>query len=359
MDKDRGLEAAPAAPGAPAPGPATPTPGRPRAPRLAAAALLGLALVAFLAVASLVAGSASLGAAEAASALLGRAASAKAQLIVWGVRVPRTLAAIVCGAALASAGLLLQSSLDNDLAAPSVMGVNSGAGLGALLAALLAPQQPLVRALAAFAGALASTLVVYLISRRAGVARSTLVLSGVAVSSLMSAGVDVIITVRPDLVTDRVAFSLGGFSSVSADALGLAAPVVLAALVAGLLLAPGVDLFALGDEAAFGLGLDVRRHRLLAIGCSALLSAAAVSVCGLLGFVGLIVPNLVRMVGRAGTARGLALCCVWGAALVLGCDLVARLAFYPYELPVGLILSALGAPFFILMLTRRHQRGRA
>lgn len=332
---------------------------RARGANFAMTVIVGLVVVVGLAVASLVAGNSSLGSAEAISALMGNASSASSQLIVWGVRVPRTIAAIVCGAALASAGLLLQSSLDNDLAAPSIMGVNSGAGLGALVAVLLAPHQPLIRAGAAFAGALASTLVVYLISRRAGVARSTLVLAGVAVSSLMSAGVDVIITVRPDLVTDRVAFSLGGFSNVSADALRLAAPVFVASLVAGLVLAPGVDLFALGDEAAFGLGLDVRRHRLLSIGCSALLSAAAVSVCGLLGFVGLIVPNLVRMVGRSGTARNLVLCCLWGAGLVLGCDLVARLAFYPYELPVGLILSVLGAPFFILMLMRRHQRGRA
>lgn len=340
-------------------GPGAPGRGGRGGARLGAALSLGVVVLVVLSLASLAVGNSSISTTDALSALVGTSSNGTASLIVWGVRVPRTLAALACGAALAGSGLLLQSSLDNDLAAPSIMGVNSGAGLGALVAALLVPQAPLVRAGAAFAGALLSTLAVYLISRKAGVARTTLVLAGVAVSSLMSAGVDVIITVRPDLVTDRVSFSLGSFSNVSPSVLAVAAPVMAFAVVAAFLLSSGIDLFALGDEAAYGLGLDVRRHRLLSIGCSALLSAAAVSVCGLLGFVGLIVPNLVRMRWHASFARCLAGCLVGGAALVLGCDLAARMLFFPYELPVGLLLSLLGAPFFIMMLVRRHQRGRA
>ena len=130
---------------------------------------------------------------------------------------------------------------------------------------------------------------------------------------------------------------------------------MVAGLGAALLLAPGLDLLALGDETAIGLGLDVRRHRVVAIVCAATLAAAAVSVCGMLGFVGLMVPNLVRMAVRCGLRWGLPLCAIWGAVLLVTCDLLARVLFFPYELPAGLLLSLLGAPFFIMLLMRRRR----
>ena len=208
----------------------------------------------------------------------------------------------------------------------------------------------------AFVGALLATFLVYLVSRRAGTSRGTVVLAGVAVSSLMSAAIDAIVVVWPESVTDRVSFTLGGLSGVTYQSLALCAPALLVALAAGAYLGRGIDLLALGDEAAHGLGLDVRACRLGAIVCASLLAAAAVSVCGLLSFVGLIVPNLVRMWARPTTRQGLALCAVWGATLLVACDLVARTIAFPYELPVGLVLALLGAPFFIALLMRRGRR---
>lgn len=329
--------------------------------RCRVALALGVAVLVAVALASLVTGTAALGTLDSLNALgtlaLGGDAGATATLVLLGVRAPRVVAGACCGAALACSGLLLQASLDNDLASPGVMGVNSGAGLFWLVAALLVPGHPVVRQGMAFVGALVSTLLVYLVSRRAGSSRGTVVLAGVAVSSLMGAGIDAVVTIWPESVADRVAFTLGGLSGQTFQRLALGVPAMAAALAAGVALGRGIDLLALGDETAHGLGLNVRASRLAAIVCAAVLAASAVSVCGLLGFVGLIVPNLVRMWASPGTRPGLALCAVWGASLLVACDLVARTVAFPYELPVGLVLSLLGAPFFILLLVRRG-RGR-
>ena len=318
---------------------------------------LGIAACAASLAASLVVGTDALSVADALSALLGGDAGQSARLIVFGIRLPRALAAAACGAALAGSGALLQTALNNDLASPGVIGVNAGAGMFALISGLLFPYAVAARQLMAFAGALAATAVVYAVARRAGASRTSLVLAGVAVSSLATACANAIVTMWPATVTDKVAFSLGGLQGATLQQLGFAAPMMLVGIVVAYALAPGLDLLALGDEAAQGLGLDVRRHRALAIVCAALLAASAVSVCGLLGFVGLIVPNLVRMACGPGLRRSLALSLVSGAALLTVCDLLARVLFFPYELPAGLLLSLLGAPFFIFLLVRR--RGRA
>ena len=324
------------------------------------ACVLGAVALVLISLASLLAGTTALGTCEALQALAtlasGGTADATATLVLLSVRLPRVIAGVCCGAALACSGLLLQASLDNDLASPGVMGVNSGAGLLWLVAALWMPGHPVLRQAMAFVGALLATLLVYLVSRRAGTSRGTVVLAGVAVSSLMSAAIDAIVVVWPESVTDRVSFTLGGLSGVTYQGLALCVPALLVALAAGAYLGRGIDLLALGDEAAHGLGLDVRACRLGTIACAALLAASAVSICGLLSFVGLIVPNLVRMWARPTTRQGLALCALWGAALLVVCDLVARTIAFPYELPVGLVLALLGAPFFMALLARRGRK---
>ncbi len=321
--------------------------------RPAAASALGALVLACALVASAVVGTDALGTGDALGALLRPdVASRVAVTIVWQLRLPRALGGVVCGAALAVSGLLLQAVLDNRLAAPSVMGINAGAGLAVLVCGLALPFVPLARQLSALAGALVATLAVMLVARRAGVSRTTLVLAGVAVASLFSAGSDALVTARPDLVADRVAFQLGGLAGVSWQQLQVAAAITLVGIVAAYALGPGVDLLALGDQAAFGLGLDARLHRAYAVVIAAALASAAVSVAGLVGFVGLIVPNLVRMVARGGFREEAVACAIWGACLLVGCDLVGRLVLYPYELPVGLVLSLLGAPFFLAMLMR-------
>lgn len=277
-------------------------------------------------------------------------------VIIQKIRIPRTLAALFCGAALAVSGLVLQGSLNNTLASPGIIGINSGAGLFVLLVNLFFPYAAVVRSAAAFCGALASVFGVYLISIKAGISKTTLVLAGVAVSSMMTAGIDVLMTLHPEIVTDKVAFSLGGFQNLSISSLKTGIPVIIAGIAAALVLSGGIDLFQLGDEAAFGLGLNVKLCRILSIGVSGILAGAAVSISGLLGFVGLIIPNLVRLFSKGSTRKNILLSAVFGADFLLLCDLLARVLFFPYELPVGLFLSCLGSPFFIWILVKRKRK---
>ena len=272
--------------------------------------------------------------------------------ILWFVRVPRTAAALLCGAALSTAGYLMQEALHNALASPSIMGVNAGAGLFALLAALLFPFAIGARFVLAFLGALLSIALVLLIAKRAGYSRTVIVLSGVAVSALMGAAVNGIVSFFPNAVADKQAFTLGGFAGVSYAGLAFAA-----ALLFGTFLAGGIDLFALGDEIAQGLGLHVTRHRLFTLLTATVLAAAAVSIGGLIGFIGLIVPNVMRRVfpGQLPARKMLLLSALYGSVLLTAADFLARRLFYPYELPVGLLLSLLGAPFFIWMLMHRKR----
>ena len=278
-----------------------------------------------------------------------------ASLILHKVRLPRMLGGLVCGSALSVSGLLLQYAMSNELCSPGIIGINSGAGLFVLLAAIFFPGQMAARGMFAFAGALTSALFVYLIGLKAGASKTRIVLAGVAVSSLMNAGINVIVTLFPETVTDKVAFSLGGLVHIPVTQLKFSGAVTCACCLAAILLAGGLDLFPLGDETAAALGLPVEKYRFACIGVAALLAAAAVSLCGLLGFVGLIIPNVFRMLRVSSAGKKVRLCILWGSSFLIVCDLLAARLFYPYELPAGAVLSCLGAPFFIFVLMRRSR----
>jgi len=276
--------------------------------------------------------------------------------VLLHIRLPRALSCVLCGGALAVSGLLLQAALGNSLASPSTIGVNAGAGFFALLAAALFPYNEPARAAGLLLGALLVAGAMYLVAKKASATRLTIVLAGVAVSSLFSAGMDAIVTIRPETLLDKAAFSIGGFSSVSLSRLPPALLYMLPGFLGAALLAPRLNILLLGDETAASLGLDVRRCRVLSLCCAAFLAAGAVSVCGLLGFVGLIVPHMLRAAEK--DVPGLVpLCGLGGAALVSLCDLIARTAFAPFELPVGILLSFLGAPFFLYLILHK-KRGR-
>ena len=277
-------------------------------------------------------------------------------LIFWSLRVPRTLAVLLCGGALSAAGLLLQRTLHNDLASPGILGINAGAGFFALLAGLLLPGALLARGLFAFAGAMGAVGIVLLLSRRIGSSKSSILLLGIAVSTMMTALSNGIVTAFPEAVPDKVAFSLGGFHAISARQIVFSVCAVIPALALCFFLHRGIGMLALGDEACFGLGLDPKKMRAVTLVSASVLAAAAVSICGLLGFMGLIVPNCVRLMGARTVRSQLGLSIVYGGGFLLLCDSLIRLLFYPFELPVGLLLSALGAPFFIFLLARRRRR---
>ncbi len=298
--------------------------------RPAGRVLAGLLLLTLLsAVLSLCLGSTTLSPALVPQALLGQLEGSVEGQIIQYVRLPRTCGCLLAGMALAVSGAVIQSVLNNPLAAPNIIGVNSGAGLMVVLCSALFPQSVALTPLAAFLGAFLGVLLVLFIAERTGASRITLVLAGVAVSNIFSAGIDALVTFFPDAVLSYTDFRIGGLNNLSMDRIVPAFWVVLAALVLLFSLSSEMDILALGRETAQSLGL--------------------------LGFVGLIVPHIMRRTVGEDSLPLLLACALGGASLLTLCDLLSRVLFAPYEIPVGIVLSLAGGPFFIWLLLR--QRG--
>lgn len=314
--------------------------------------LLGVAAAASLAL-GLGAGSVALSPAEVWAGLAGRGGGAGD--IVRELRAPRVLLAFLVGGSLGVSGAALQAMIRNPLAEPYLLGLSGGAGLGAVSAIALRLAGPWAVPIAAFSGALAAVALVYRLSVVAGrrLDPRVLILSGVVVGSFAGALMSAVI-VLSDTAATRNAFLwlLGGFGASSWQALGVfVAYAVLPLGVIGLH-ARALDLLALGEEPAHYLGADVERTRRLVYLATALLTAASVATCGIIGFVGLVVPHAVRMVSRP-LHRSLlpAVFLVGGAFLVLS-DVVSRTVVRPLELPVGVITALVGVPVFALLLRR-------
>ena len=208
----------------------------------------------------------------------------------------------------------------------------------------------------AFAGALLAAAFVILLSAWTGMSKTSVILSGVAISSLCASVSQAVIALYPETVADKAAFSLGGFANVPLSIVKPAVPVILIVLTVAVFDAGVLDLMMLGDETAAGLGLNVRLHRWLHILMAAVLSGAAVSMCGLVGFIGLMVPNFIRLFYKGKSVGCMVLCVIAGAEFLLLCDTAARLLFFPYELPCGLLLDVLGTPFLIWMLVKKRKK---
>lgn len=288
--------------------------------------------------------------------LAGGESTSSAYRIVRYVRLPRTLAAMLAGMALAVSGVILQVVLNNPLAGPNIIGVNAGAGLCTILVAAFLPSFLHYTPIAAFIGSFAAVMLVYGLARRTGASRMTIVLAGVAVSSLLAACTDTVITLVPDTQFGRMDFLIGSFSSVTMDQVKFSLGYIVVGIVISLLLSYDMNILALGDDTAQSLGLRVRGCRLLLLATSALLAGSAISLCGLIGFVGLVVPHIARMLVGHDNRFLIPVCATTGAAVTLGCDMLARTLFSPYEIPVGIILSFLGSPFFLYLLMSRKRR---
>lgn len=315
---------------------------------LAAAALLAV----LAAVLSICIGAVTVPPEELLAALTGQGSGTHRAIILY-VRMPRTAGCLVSGAALAVSGAVIQTVLSNPLASPNVIGINAGAGAAVALCCAVAPTMVGITPLAAFAGAFGSALLVLTISQRAGASRMTLILTGVALSSIFSALVDLVVTLAPDALNGYSDFRVGGLDSVTMARVTPAAVVGAVCLAGVLLLTNELDLLALGSETAQSLGLRVEKMRVILLALAAGLAGAAVSVAGLIGFVGLIVPHLIRrFLGEE--SRPLVIGCAFGgAALLTVCDTAARTLFAPYEIPVGVVLSLGGGPFFLWLLLHR------
>ena len=238
----------------------------------------------------------------------------------------------------------------------TLAGLLAGSGLAALCAAALWPAHPNAVQPAAFAGALAAALLVYGLALGAGVSRTTLVLAGLAVSGMLTAGMNTIKLLYPDAIAGASDFLVGGLSGVTLSGLKGAVLYLITGTLLALLLAADLNVLCLGEQSAASLGLHIGAVRFLGILAAALLAGAAVSFAGLLSFVGLLAPHIARRLVGNNHRILLPAAMLLGAAFVVLCDVLARCLFAPFELPVGILLSLIGGPFFLGLLL--HGRGR-
>ena len=275
--------------------------------------------------------------------------------VFWYVRLPRTLACLLSGAALAAAGAVIQGVLSNHLASPSIIGVNAGAGLAVTICCAAGMISGWMIAVSAFGGALAAVFLVVFAAQKTGASRTTVILGGVAVNSFLTAIAEGITNLIPDAGLLSADFRVGGFSAVAYTRLIPAGILILIALAVVLTLCNELDVLMLGEETARGLGMRAGWFRSIFLILSAMLAGASVSFAGLLGFVGLLIPHAARRLVGGESRFLLPFCIIGGAGFVTSCDLVSRLIFSPYELPVGILMSVLGGPFFIFLLFKRRK----
>jgi iron complex transport system permease protein len=285
------------------------------------------------------------------------------EVIVFTLRLPRVVAAALVGGALAVAGVVFQGLLQNPLADPYIIGTSGGAALGATIALSL-PVQALwfgfgLVPVLAFAGAMVAVLVVYNIARvgaRAPVV--TLLLAGFATSSMLAAVMSLLMLVSGATLRRIILWTMGGLAVTGWSQVAIVAPLVLGAMLVAGLFARDLNAFLLGEEEAAYLGVNVERRKLTLLLLGSLLTGAAVSLSGLVGFVGLVIPHVARLVLGPDHRLLLPASALVGAAFLVLADLLARSLLAPTEIPVGIVTALVGAPFFIYLLRRSKREYR-
>ena len=276
--------------------------------------------------------------------------------IITNIRLPRTLVAGLVGASLSLSGCILQGIMRNPLASPHLIGISAGAGLAGIFILIVMPSAFHLLTPAAFAGALATTVLIYALAWQQGLKPTRLILAGVAVSSFLGAWITALMIFYPERVHSVLGFMVGGLAARSWKHFYIILPYASAGFVLASLLARRLNILMLGDDTAKNLGLHVERNRLVFIALAALLAASAVSVAGLLGFVGLIVPHMTRFIIGSDYRFLLPASALTGGFLLMVCDTLARVALDPVEIPVGIIMALLGAPFFLYLLRSNFKR---
>lgn len=319
--------------------------------RIAFCVVIGLLLIGSILV-SLSLGALKLSMSEIVSTLWNRPPGMQYQ-ILYHIRLPRILLGGLVGGSLAVSGAILQGVMRNPLASPGIIGVSSGAGLAGILVMLAFPQFSILLVPAAFCGGLVTASLVYLLAWKRGASPVRLILAGVAVSAMLGAFSSAVLLFHAEKAGGILDFSIGSLSARSWRQIGQTGWYMGVGLALSVFWSNKLNILALGDEVATGLGLAVERTRFGLIAVSALLAASAVSVAGLLGFVGLIAPHIVRMAIGADNRFLIPGSALFGAWMVIVCDTVGRMVMEPSELPVGIIMALLGPPFFLWLLRRR------
>jgi iron complex transport system permease protein len=280
-------------------------------------------------------------------------------VVIWNIRFPRSVAAILVGTGLASAGVLLQGSLRNPLADPALVGVSAGAALGAVLGAAIGlPFNSIgVTTVAVATSSIAMAIVVWVSRSNGRIEVVTVLLAGIAVSAFGAAVISIIISVSDLAGARSVTFwTTGSFALSNWAGVNSMWPAIAIGLIVAYFLAPSLDLLALGDEGAYASGVSVFRVRALALFAAVLLTAAGVAVVGVIAFLGLVVPHAIRLVIGPAHRQLLVVSAIGGAVVLLLADTIARLALSPVEIPVGSVMAIVGAPVFFVLLGRARNR---
>jgi iron complex transport system permease protein len=295
--------------------------------------------------------------------LRGEEIATRDQVVLFDIRLPRLAMGMLVGAALAVSGALMQGLFRNPLADPGLVGVGAGAGLGAVLAIVLGGLLPVGVAsviglhlvpFAAFLGGWGATILLYAVSSRQGrTSVATMLLAGIALGALAGAATGILIYMADDRqLRDLTFWGMGSLGGASWQKLIVAAPLILPVLLLSPMLARGLNMLALGEAAALHAGIEVERIKTLTILCVAAASGAAVAIAGGIGFIGIVVPHLLRLAVGPDHRYLLPNAALLGAILLVGADIIARLVVVPAELPIGIVTAVLGAPVFLYILLR-------
>jgi iron complex transport system permease protein len=279
--------------------------------------------------------------------------------IIWELRMPRAILAFLAGCGLAVSGLILQTVTRNPLADPYLFGISSGASLGVVISiVLLGSTISLVTPIAAFIGSLVAMLMLLMISgRRQSQQVESMLLAGVALSFLFSSFTSLLLYhTDPQAVTAVLFWTMGSFSRAQWGSLWFPAVVIIGCVVVMLAYRRQLNAMLLGDESATTLGINVNRFRLLMLVLSSLITATLVSLCGGIGFVGLMIPHIVRFFVSQGTIFGIMLTALVGGIFMIWVDVLSRIVLENQELPVGVITSAVGSLFFLSLLYFRKNK---
>jgi iron complex transport system permease protein len=287
------------------------------------------------------------------------------QLVLWSIRIPRIAVAGMIGGLLALAGAIMQGLFRNPLADPALVGVSSGGAFAAAAAIVISDSawganlkfmQIELLPIAAFVGSLITTIVLYKIASREGrTSVAIFLLAGLAIAAIANAGIGLLVFVADDRQLRDITFwLLGSLSGATWPKASMLAPAVIVAFVAIPFIARGLDVLVLGEAEAFHTGIDVERLKKISIVLISAMTGVAVSICGVVGFVGIVVPHLLRITIGPGHRLLLPASTCLGAILLIGADTFARVLAAPAEVPIGILTAALGAPFFLFILLRQR-----
>lgn len=323
--------------------------------------VLGLLLLGFMCVASLLVGARMLSPLHLWQALQGEGTDTTEQIILMQYRLPRTLLAVLCGAAFGASGALIQAATRNPLADPGILGVNAGAAFFVTLAVGLLGWQSIDTYIwAAFAGAVIVTGLVYLLGASSGAGGATpvrLVLAGVALSAVLGGIGSALALLNPQTFDALRMWSIGSVAGRDMHVLVSVLPFILAGLLIACLIAPALNAVALGDDLARSLGTHILLTRLWVVLAVTLLAGAATAACGPIGFIGLMVPHMVRWFTGPDQRRIIGFTMIFAPLLLLSADIAGRLVLFPSELEAGIVTAFIGAPVLIILAQRRQVSG--